>query len=260
MNSRPLRRGSVVGSGVAAGAGFGHDVVMPDPDPTSNRPLRDETSGAVSRRSFLRTAGLSAAAAAAQAGVGPAAGAGAGDRSGAGDAGAAAPATLGPGPSAVSLEVNGRAVSPRVEPATTLLETLRHELALTGTKQVCDRAACGGCTVLLDGEPVASCMMLAHDAEGRRVRTIEGLRSSDGSLHPLQEAFVRHDALQCGYCTPGFVMAAAAVLERTPKPSLEQIKAGLAGNICRCGTYTNIFNAVLEASGQPPITDPGGAE
>lgn len=227
---------------------------MPEPDPPANRPPEDEKSGAVSRRSFLRTAGLSAAAAAAQTGVASAAAAPA---SAAGRA-AGGPEALGPGPSAVSLEVNGRPVAPAVEPASTLLETLRHELGLTGTKQVCDRAACGGCTVLIDGEPVASCMMLAHDAEGRSVRTIEGLRNADGSLHPLQEAFVRHDALQCGYCTPGFVMAAAALLERTPKPSLDEIKAGLAGNICRCGTYTNIFNAVLEASGQPPIADPAG--
>ncbi len=223
---------------------------MPDPDPPANRSPEDELPGAVSRRSFLRTAGLSAAAAAAQTAVAaPAPTATAASRV------AGGPDALGPGPAAVSLEVNGQAVSPRVEPATTLLETLRHELGLTGTKQVCDRAACGGCTVLIDGEPVASCMMLAHDAEGRRVRTIEGLRAADGSLHPLQEAFVRHDALQCGYCTPGFVMAAAALLERTPKPSLDEITAGLAGNICRCGTYTNIFNAVLEASGQPPIAD-----
>jgi xanthine dehydrogenase YagT iron-sulfur-binding subunit len=208
----------------------------------------------VSRRSFLRSAGLSAAAAAATGG-----GAVARER----QAAPAAPAgpnapRFGPDPAPVAMQVNGQPVAPAVEPASSLLEALRNELGLTGSKQVCDRASCGGCTVLVDGEPVASCMMLAHDAEGREVRTIEGLRQSDGSLHPLQESFIRHDALQCGYCTPGFVMAAAALLEHTPKPTLDEIKAGLAGNICRCGTYTNIFNAVLEASGQSPIADRGG--
>lgn len=227
-----------------------------DPTPASPPGEPGPTGSGVSRRSFLRSAGLSAAAAAA---TGP--GAVARERELPDAAGAglgAAPPSTGPDPVAVTMQVNGQQVAPSVEPATSLLEALRNELGLTGSKQVCDRASCGGCTVIIDGEPVASCMMLAHDAEDRAITTIEGLRRPDGSLHPLQESFIRHDALQCGYCTPGFVMAAAVLLERTPKPTLDQIKAGLAGNICRCGTYTNIFNAVLEASGQPPIGDEGG--
>jgi len=229
-----------------------HDARPPGPAPDPDG-LPPDGAG-VSRRSFLRTAGLSAAAAAASGGTAVARGQDAPGAGGGADAALDVP-VAGPTPAPVRMRVNGAAVAPEVEPATTLLETLRHELGLTGSKQVCDRAACGGCTVIVDGEPVASCMMLAHDADGRSVTTIEGLRRPDGSLHPLQEAFVRHDALQCGYCTPGFVMAAAALLERTPTPTLEEIKAGLAGNVCRCGTYTNIFNAVLEASGQEPLVD-----
>ncbi len=228
------------------------DAAAPAPVPPPSPPAIRARDGGVSRRSFLQTAGLSAAAAAAG-GTG-AASAGRQDATGTAEAAADVP-VAGPSPVPVRMRVNGAAVAPEVEPATTLLETLRHELGLTGSKQVCDRAACGGCTVIVDGEPIASCMMLAHDADGRAVTTIEGLRRPDGSLHPLQASFVRHDALQCGYCTPGFVMAAAALLERTPKPTLDEIKEGLAGNVCRCGTYTNIFNAVLEASGQPPLVD-----
>ncbi|MFK7960317.1 MAG: (2Fe-2S)-binding protein [Phycisphaerales bacterium] len=231
---------------------------MPEPDVTPDPSPHGPPDGAggVSRRSFLRSAGLSAAAAAA---ASPAVARHAMPGTEGSDAAAADAAIsatrIGPEPSAVRMMVNGAELRPSVEPATTLLETLRHECDLTGSKQVCDRASCGGCSVLVDGDLVASCMMLAHDADGRTVTTIEGLRQADGSLHPLQEAFVRHDALQCGYCTPGFVMAAKSLLDRVPKPTLDEIKQGLAGNICRCGTYTNIFNAVLDASGQPLLTD-----
>jgi aerobic-type carbon monoxide dehydrogenase small subunit (CoxS/CutS family) len=161
----------------------------------------------------------------------------------------------GPGPIEIKLNVNGQARTISAEPATTLLEALRLHLNLTGPKEICDRGACGGCSVIIDGKLAVSCMMLAVDAEGARIRTIEGL-AKDGSLDPIQENFIRHDAMQCGYCTPGFIIAGRALLDKKPKPTLPEIKKALSGNICRCGTYTNIFNAILEASGQPVINDP----
>ncbi len=200
-------------------------------------PPSDPRSG-VSRRSFMQTLGASAAAA-----------------SIAGSAQAIErrpgetqdPAIQGPGPIDLVLTINGEARNLRVDPATTLLEALRVHLGLTGSKEICDRGSCGGCSVLVDGKLVNSCLMLAVDAVGAEVTTIEGL-SKDGKLDPVQEAFVRHDALQCGYCTPGLVVACRALLNETPRPTLDQIKRGLGGNICRCGTYTNIFNAVSEAN------------
>lgn len=203
----------------------------------------------VSRRSFLQTAGLSAAAAS----LGSAA-----DALANGEAGQpAGPAMLGPDPTAITLNINGRDVEMTIDPATTLLEALRVNAGLTGSKEICDRGSCGGCSVALDGKLVASCLMLAIDAVGCKVTTVEGLAQGD-RLDPVQEAFIRHDALQCGYCTPGLIMASWVLLKQNTKPNLADIKRGLAGNICRCGTYTNIFNAVLEASGQPPIMDSKG--
>jgi aerobic-type carbon monoxide dehydrogenase small subunit (CoxS/CutS family) len=137
------------------------------------------------------------------------------------------------------------------------MEALRWHFNLTGTKEICDRGACGGCSVLVDGVLVNSCMMLTADAVGCEVTTVEGLAQGD-RLDPIQEAFCRHDALQCGYCTPGLIMASRALLNENQAPTLDQIKRGLSGNICRCGTYTNVFNAVLDASGQPVIVDAGG--
>jgi len=167
-------------------------------------------------------------------------------------------AVRGPGAITITLNINGQARPTKVEPATTLLEALRLHHNLTGSKDICDRGSCGGCSVLVDGKLTVSCMMLATDAEGTKITTVEGL-AKDGKLDPLQESFIRHDALQCGYCTPGLVVACRALLDKNPKPNLDQIKQGLAGNICRCGTYTNIFNAVLDASGQQPIADPTAA-
>lgn len=164
----------------------------------------------------------------------------------------------GPGPVRVTLKVNGHALKTTIEPATTLLDALRVHLNLTGAKEICDRGSCGGCSVLVDGKLMVSCMMLAMDAVGTEITTVEGLANGD-DLDPIQEAFIKHDALQCGFCTPGLLMASKALLNDNSKPSLDDIKAGLAGNICRCGTYTNIFNAVLEASGQKPLADSGGA-
>ena len=215
---------------------------------------RDGQSG-VSRRSFLRTAGVSAVA-------GAAAPLSANAREHAVDgldavdsASAIAAKTVGPDPAPTALNINGTKYEPVIEPATTLLDALRLKCGLTGSKQICDRGACGGCSVLVDGVLTASCMTLAGDAVGSEVTTIEGLASADGTLDPIQESFIRHDALQCGYCTPGFVIAAKALLNDNPKPTLAEIRKGLSGNICRCGTYTNMFNAVLEASGQPVIRD-----
>jgi aerobic-type carbon monoxide dehydrogenase small subunit (CoxS/CutS family) len=129
----------------------------------------------------------------------------------------------------------------------TLLDALRNHLDLTGAKPVCDRGGCGACTVLLDGNPVVSCMMLAADAEGHEITTIEGIGTPE-KMSPLQAAFVECDAMQCGFCTPGFVVAGTALLAKHPDPSFAQIKDGLAGNLCRCGTYGRIFEAVHKAA------------
>jgi aerobic-type carbon monoxide dehydrogenase small subunit (CoxS/CutS family) len=147
----------------------------------------------------------------------------------------------------VKLNVNGKDRTVSVEPRVTLLRALRNELDLTGTKEVCDRGACGACSVLVDGVLVNACMTLAVDAAGKKVRTVEGLANGE-TLHPIQEAFCKHDALQCGFCTPGMLMACAALLEKEKLPTLVQIKKSLAGNLCRCGTYNRIFAAVQTAS------------
>lgn len=156
---------------------------------------------------------------------------------------AAKPKTVPAKKSPVTLNVNGKDKKLTIEPRVTLARALRGDLGLTGTKEVCDRGACGACSVQIDGKLVNSCMMLALDAVGKKITTIEGLSDGD-NLHPLQDAFVKHDALQCGFCTPGMVMACKALLEKNPSPSLVQIKRELSGNLCRCGTYTRIFAAV----------------
>ena len=152
------------------------------------------------------------------------------------------------------LTVNGHTYDVAAEPSATLLSVLREDLALTGTKLVCDRGECGACTVHLDAadgrpEPAYACLTLAAACEGRKVTTIEGMGTSDAP-HPLQEAFVRHDALQCGFCTPGQIMAAAALLKKKPKPTDADIDEAMT-NICRCGTYQRIREAVHTAAGNP---------
>ncbi len=154
---------------------------------------------------------------------------------------------LGPGKVPVTLAVNGRRHDLSVEPRVTLLEALREELHLTGTKSVCELGECGACTVLMDGRAVYACLALAVDSQGRKITTIEGL-SVDGKLHPVQEAFVEKDGLQCGFCTPGQVMASVALLAGNPDPTRDEIRTGLAGNTCRCGAYPKIFEAVAAAA------------
>ena len=154
----------------------------------------------------------------------------------------------------IQLNINGKPYQVEVEARTTLLTVLRdgmdttgNNIDLTGAKLICDRGECGGCTVMVDGKTVYACMMLAMDAQDKQITTVEGLAGGD-DLHPVQEAFVQHDALMCGFCTPGFVVSSAALLSENAKPTLEEIKVGLSGNTCRCGTYPFIFDAVKTAS------------
>jgi aerobic-type carbon monoxide dehydrogenase small subunit (CoxS/CutS family) len=153
---------------------------------------------------------------------------------------------LGPEPVAMTLNVNGTARLLQIEPRMTLAETLRGPLELTGTKIACNRGACSACTVWLDGAPVCACMMLTIDVGARHVTTIEGL-ARHGELHPVQTAFIQHDALQCGFCTPGMVMSCAALLNRLPHPSAADVQAAISGHVCRCGTYPHVIAATLAA-------------
>ncbi|MGA3044419.1 MAG: (2Fe-2S)-binding protein [Bryobacteraceae bacterium] len=153
---------------------------------------------------------------------------------------------VGPGAIPITLKINGKPQTLNLEPRVTLLDALRNHLELTGAKRVCDRATCGACTVILNGKSVYSCTVLAIDAQGKDIETVEGI--SSGKPHPLSEAFVDNDGQQCGYCTPGFVMAAKAFLDHNPNPTYEEVKEGLCGNLCRCGTYVGVRQAVLEAA------------
>ncbi len=153
----------------------------------------------------------------------------------------------GPGPVPVTLQVNGKAMQLELEPRVTLLEALRTQ-GLTGSKEVCDRATCGACTVLLDDTPVYACSTLAIEAQGKQITTIEGL-AKDGKLSAVQQAFIQEDALMCGYCTPGFVMSVTALLKKNPKPSADEVRHACSGNLCRCGTYPRILQAAHKATG-----------
>jgi len=150
---------------------------------------------------------------------------------------------------AVSMGVNGVPRQLQVDSRVTLLDALRDHMGLTGSKKGCDQGACGACTVLLDNKRVLSCLTLAAQCEGRQVTTIEGL-ASDGRQHPLQEAFIRHDALQCGYCTPGQILSAVALLAEGRASSDDDIRAFMSGSICRCGAYSNIVEAIREVAGR----------
>ena len=194
--------------------------------------------GGVSRRGFLTSAGLTAAGAAILEGglLGK-------DKVAAQNA----PQVIGPGKVPLTMRVNGVNRQLNIEPRTTLAEALLFELNLTGTKIVCDRGSCSACTVLLDDTPVCSCMTMAMNVGNRNVITIEGLAQGD-RLHPVQEAFIAYDAAMCGYCTPGMVMSCAALLERNPNPSLDDVQTAISGNLCRCGTYPKVFEATLAAA------------
>ena len=209
-----------------------HDEARPD---ESSRP--DKATGKrFSRRGFLKGAGAGAVTAA----VAPAI-----LVSEAGTA--AAQEAEGVMSATISLDVNGQAHNVEVEARTTLADALRDRLEITGPKVVCDRGECGACTVQMDGRLVFSCMTLAMDAQGRKIETVEGLADGD-NLHPIQEAFVEKDALMCGFCTPGFLVSSKALLDANDNPTPEEVREGLSGNICRCGTYPHVFEAVMSAA------------
>jgi xanthine dehydrogenase YagT iron-sulfur-binding subunit len=160
---------------------------------------------------------------------------------------AAPPPVAGPGLAPITLNINGKSQKVEVEPRETLLDTLRNHLDMTAAKRVCDRGTCGACTVTINNKVVYSCTVLAIDAQGKDIQTIEGI-APEGKLHPVSAAFVSQDGQQCGYCTPGFVMAVKGYLDHHPNPTYEQVEKGLGGNLCRCGTYVGVRKAVLEAA------------
>jgi aerobic-type carbon monoxide dehydrogenase small subunit (CoxS/CutS family) len=208
------------------------------------KPARQPTPATLTRRAFIKGAGAAAAAVASLGAVASA------DAAGETDAANSDGVIerLGPDAQTFELNINAKVIQVTAEPRVTLLGVLRDQLGLTGTKLVCDRGACGACTVHLDERPVTSCMVLASRARGHRITTIEGL-GTPARMHPVQSAFVANDALQCGFCTPGMVMSVAAELNRNPAASLDDIKHAVAGNICRCGTYPYVFKAALKAAG-----------
>ena len=194
-----------------------------------------KTKAAFSRRGFIKGASLAGGALSTGILETPA------------EAAKAAGNAVGPSAVSISLKINGKPVPLTVEPRTTLLDAMRNQLNLTGAKRVCDRATCGACTAIIDGKAVYSCNVLAIDAQGKNIETIEGF-TSDTKMHPVSAAFVQHDGQQCGYCTPGFVVAAKNFLDRHPNPTYEEVEQGLGGNLCRCGTYVGVRAAVLEAA------------
>jgi xanthine dehydrogenase YagT iron-sulfur-binding subunit len=159
------------------------------------------------------------------------------------------PANVISGETAITLQINGKPYKTTVEPRMTLLDTMRNQLDLTAAKRVCDRGTCGACTVIVDNKAMYSCTVLAIDAQGKQIQTLEGI-AQGRNPHPIVHAFVENDAQQCGYCTPGFVVASKAFLDKNPNPTFDQVKEGLGGNLCRCGTYVGIRKAVLDAAKQ----------
>jgi xanthine dehydrogenase YagT iron-sulfur-binding subunit len=208
-----------------------HDTPR-DVDPSSAPAGTERERMDVGRRTFLKTVGMGPIAA----GVLAPAGAEAQVRS------------AGPGEVPIELTVNGRRYQLKVEPRVTLLDALRTRLDITGQKRVCDRGSCGACTMIVDGRTVYTCSMLAIEAQGRNIRTVEGLAQGT-VLHPVQQAFCEKDGLMCGFCTPGFVMATVALLEKNPAPTVEEARKALDGNICRCGTYARVLEAALSVKG-----------
>jgi xanthine dehydrogenase YagT iron-sulfur-binding subunit len=197
-------------------------------DPEAKKP-----GGGFSRRGFIQSAGVSGGAL--STGILQT------------EAQAQTPAGVISGETAITLTINGQPHKTTVEPRMTLLDVMRNQLDLTAAKRVCDRGTCGACTVIADGKAVYACTILAIDAQGKKIETLEGI-AQGRNPHPLVAAFVEHDAQQCGYCTPGFVVASKAFLDRNPNPTFDQVKEGLGGNLCRCGTYVGIRKAVLEAA------------
>ena len=212
-----------------------HEENRPDGAKTTRPSRRNHAARHdVSRRDFFKTVGAgSVAAAVVQVG---------------GEVDAQGPAAIGPGEVAITLTINGQRHQLKVEPRVTLLDAMRTRLDITGLKRVCDRGSCGACTVIIDGRTFYSCSLLAIESQGRNIRTVEGL-SQGSALHPVQQAFCDNDALMCGFCTPGFVMATVALLEKTPTPTAEQAKRALDGNICRCGTNIGVLAAALKTKG-----------
>jgi xanthine dehydrogenase YagT iron-sulfur-binding subunit len=155
---------------------------------------------------------------------------------------------VGPGPVPVTLNINGQNHRLEIEPRVTLLDAVRNRLNMTGVKRVCDRGACGACTMIVDGKTVYACSTLAIEAQGKKIRTVESFTQGT-VLHPVQQALCDHDGLMCGFCTPGFVTSAVALLEATPNPTPEQARRALDGNICRCGTYVRVLEAALNTKG-----------
>jgi len=188
-----------------------------------------------SRRDFLKTAGVSSLVTA----VG---------NVGEAQAQTAGPQPVGPGEVPVQLMVNGRRIDLKIEPRVTLLDALRMRADLTGNKRGCDRGACGACTMIVDGRTVYSCSTLAIEVQGKKIRTVDGLAEGN-KLHPVQQAFCDADAMMCGFCTPGFVMATVGVLEKYPRATDAQLYKGLDGNICRCGTFPRILEAAMKVRG-----------
>jgi xanthine dehydrogenase YagT iron-sulfur-binding subunit len=199
-------------------------------------PAGDGVQGtlSVSRRVFLKTVSASSVAAGV---IAPADG-----------SAQTGPPPVGPGEVRIQLSIDGKPRTLSVEPRVTLLDAMRERLDVTAQKRVCDRGSCGACTVLVDGRSVYACSVLAIEMQGRTIRTVASLAQGT-VLHPVQQAFCDHDGLMCGFCTPGFVMAAVALLEKNPTPTPEQAKAALDGNICRCGTYPRVLEAVLNTKG-----------
>ena len=202
--------------------------------PKDQFPEKAERFG-VSRRDFLKSAGVSSLAASV-AGVAEA------------DAQTAGPRAVGPGEVPVQLLVNGKRLDLKIEPRVTLLDALRTRADLTGNKRVCDRGACGACTMIIDGRTAYACSTLAIEVQGKQIRTVDGLASGT-TLHPVQQAFCDTDGLMCGFCTPGFVMATVALVEKHPNPTPDQARRGLDGNVCRCGTFTRIMEAAMKGRG-----------
>ncbi|HUJ30680.1 MAG TPA: (2Fe-2S)-binding protein [Candidatus Acidoferrum sp.] len=204
--------------------------------------LEDSSSSGFSRRDFIKGTGIAGVAVSATVLLGDEVAKAAGRAPAEGE-------WIGPEAVDVTLRVNGQTHKLQLQPRVTLLDALRDRLDLTGAKKVCDRGTCGACTVIVDGKAIYSCTTLAIDAQGRDIQTIEGL-APESELHPLSQAFVDNDAQQCGFCTPGFVMACKAYLDHEPKPTYEGVQQSLGGNLCRCGTYMGIRHAVLQAAGK----------